>query len=397
MFVTGVLPVSIGDQVWFDLNDNGTFDAGEGLQNVDVVLYDAEGRELARVMTSGADANFLFDGLAPGNYRVEVDSQTVNPAYSQFVDPDATLDGMTDVVPLSGTRLDLEFGYRIDPTGYFYNEATGQIIPGGMISVTGPAGITILQNGSTGQYAFTVTQAGTYTILVTPPPGYLLSTTCLDQGTLDPTGQPDPYSIGNGEGAPGFLTSNACTPFYLMFDLVPGDPVVLNNNIPLRLPAGVGADMRVVKSGPALTSPGTAISYTLTVTNLGPDPATGVVLNDPTPAGLMFVTASAPCAGGFPCNLGNMAVNQSISIQTGLIVSNPFLAPVPIVNTALVSAVEIDPNLNNNASAASTTVVTGPRPPTSAPILPPWALALGAMCLAGAAGVRAARRSRPTR
>jgi len=64
-----------------------------------------------------------------------------------------------------------------------------------------------------------------------------LSSTCLQQDPppFDPTGDPNPTVLGNGEnGSTGYLTSNACTPYYLTFDLEPGDPFIINNNFPLR-------------------------------------------------------------------------------------------------------------------------------------------------------------------
>lgn len=130
-----------------------------------------------------------------------------------------------------------------DPTGYFYDESTGQIIPGGQIAVTGPGGVTIVQDGSSGFYQFTTDGTpGTYTIQVTLPPGYAWSSTCLrqDPPPFDPTGGPNPTVLGNGEnGATGFLTSNACTPYYLTFDLGEEDPVIINNNFPLQSPPSV--------------------------------------------------------------------------------------------------------------------------------------------------------------
>lgn len=46
---------------------------------------------------------------------------------------------------------------------------------------------------------------------------------------------------------------------------------------------------------------GTAVSYTLTVSNLGPDAANGSVLADPAPTGLTCTTASCTAAGGAAC------------------------------------------------------------------------------------------------
>jgi hypothetical protein len=159
---------------------------------------------------------------------------------------DSDGDGVNDDLEGTGDRdgdtiLDKD---DYDPTGYFYDEADGRIIPGGSITVTGPGAINIVHNGSSGYYQFfTDGTPGIYTIIPVYPVGYLPSTTCLVQGSaLDPTGQPNPYVLGNGEnGSTGYLTSNACTLFYLTFNLEAGDPFVFNNNFPLanQTPTGI--------------------------------------------------------------------------------------------------------------------------------------------------------------
>jgi hypothetical protein len=152
---------------------------------------------------------------------------------------DADGDGMGDVCEGTGDRDGdgIPDNEDYDPTGYFYDETTGQIIVGGQIAVTGPGAVTIVHDGSNGYYQFTTDgTAGTYTIQVTLPPGYGWSDTCLrqDPPPFDPTGGPNPTVLGNGEnGATGLLTSNACTPFYLTFDLAAQDPLIFNNNFPI--------------------------------------------------------------------------------------------------------------------------------------------------------------------
>jgi hypothetical protein len=149
-------------------------------------------------------------------------------------------DGVPDSVEGSGDRDGdgIPDYLDYDPTGYFYDETSGQIISGGQIAVSGPGVVTIVHDGSSGYYQFTTDgTAGTYTIRVTLPPGYGWSNTCLrqDPPPFDPTGGPNPTVLGNGEdGATGFLTSNACTDYYLSFDLAAGDPFIFNNNFPLR-------------------------------------------------------------------------------------------------------------------------------------------------------------------
>lgn len=71
----------------------------------------------------------------------------------------------------------------------------------------------------------------------------------------------------------------------------------------------------VDKSSPRV---GETVTYTLGATNNGPATATNVVLTDALPAGVTFVSASAPCtysAGTVTCELGNLAPGSSRSVQ----------------------------------------------------------------------------------
>ncbi|UCE17763.1 MAG: hypothetical protein JSV84_12890, partial [Gemmatimonadota bacterium] len=133
-----------------------------------------------------------------------------------------------------------------DPTGYFYDEVTGGIVSGGRVDVIGPGTITIIHNGSSGYYQFIVSPppgGGTYDLVLTLPPSTLLSSTCLDQGTLDPNPatDPNPLVLGHGEmGNSGVLSSSDCTDYYTSFFVEAGDPYVFNNNFPLRVAPAVG-------------------------------------------------------------------------------------------------------------------------------------------------------------
>ena len=208
---------------------------GAAMDNTVDVTLDAEQSNTAygeSVSGAGDVNNDGYDEVIVGDYVYPV----FGKAYL-YGEADSDGDGCPDVKEGAGDRdgdtiLDKD---DYDPTGYFYDEADGRIIAGGSINVTGPGVITIVQNGSSGYYQFlTDGTAGIYTIHVTLPLNYLWSTTCVDQGTLDPPATPNPYVIGNGEnGTSGYLTSNACTNFYLQFDLEPNDPFIFNNNFPL--------------------------------------------------------------------------------------------------------------------------------------------------------------------
>ena len=181
----------------------------------------------ATVSIATDDDTSPYDFVIQGTGNTgDVDNDGMSDTLEQNVDRDS--DGVPDY-------------QDYDPTGYFYDEITGEIITGGLVSASGPGAITYNDDGSSGYYRFiTDGTAGTYTIAVSLPPGYAWSLTCLrgDPPAYDPTGQPDPDSLGAGEnGTTGFLTSSACTPFYLTLDLDAGDPFIINNNFPLyRLP-----------------------------------------------------------------------------------------------------------------------------------------------------------------
>lgn len=100
---------------------------------------------------------------------------------------------------------------------------------------------------------------------------------------------------------------------------------------------------------------GQPLLYTLTVTNLGPAPATGVTITDVLPPTLTLVSSSG-CAedpAGLPqCSVGDLAVGASASVQLTTQVAVP--PPASVTNVANVSAIESDPQPANNTASQST-------------------------------------------
>jgi len=117
------------------------------------------------------------------------------------------------------------------------------------------------------------------------------------------------------------------------------------------------ADLSVVKTGPASAVAGGQVTYAITVTNNGPDTAIAATLDDPTPAGLTFVSASAPCASGFPCALGDLASGASVTIDATFAIAAS--ANGSVVNTASVGSSTLDPDPSNNESSVTTPIETG--------------------------------------
>lgn len=96
--------VSLGNQVFADLNDNGVLDPGEvGVSGVDVALYrDADGNGVpdgasVATATTIADGYYLFTGLAPGKYVVQA---TIPTGYR------SSTDIATSAAPNNNTDLD---------------------------------------------------------------------------------------------------------------------------------------------------------------------------------------------------------------------------------------------------------------------------------------------------
>ena len=124
-------------------------------------------------------------------------------------------------------------------------------------------------------------------------------------------------------------------------------------------------DLSVTKSGsPTTQTLGGNITWTIVVTNNGPDAATGVKITDPMPGGNAFVSATTTqgtCTGGavLSCAIGDMAADAKVTIT---LVTTPSVAG-PQTNTVTVSGNRPETNTGNN-TATSTVQVTGLTPPT---------------------------------
>ena len=133
------------------------------------------------------------------------------------------------------------------------------------------------------------------------------------------------------------------------------DSVAGNNSGNATTPIGADTvDLSVEKTGPAMVVKGNDVTYQITVTNNGPATATGVSLADPTPSGLSFVTADAPCGSGFPCSLSNLTAGGSATVNVTFHVPGGYAGAGPIVNTATVSANEPEADSSNNTDSAAT-------------------------------------------
>ncbi len=140
--------------------------------------------------------------------------------------------------------------------------------------------------------------------------------------------------------------------------LLRGAPAVV------RAAAGdTSADISVTKTGDETAPLGGQITYSVGVTNGGPDDATGVTLFDPIPANTTFVNASVSQGTVMfdgttvTADFGTIVAFESASLSLTVSVNNNTPRNTTISNTATASAATADPDPANNSATANTTVL----------------------------------------
>jgi uncharacterized repeat protein (TIGR01451 family)/CSLREA domain-containing protein len=125
-----------------------------------------------------------------------------------------------------------------------------------------------------------------------------------------------------------------------------------------RTVAKAKTDLSVTKEGaPNVVMAGEDVTYTLTVSNGGPNAASNVALSDPLPSTTFFVSSSASqgsCSGTnvVICSLGTIPKN---GVATITIVAR-LSSTGSVTNTATVNGAETDTDLTNNTASAITIV-----------------------------------------
>jgi uncharacterized repeat protein (TIGR01451 family) len=182
-------------------------------------------------------------------------------------------------------------------------------------------------------------------------------------------GYPVHVGYSNGTGVVGTffeLPGSGVSQAFVDFNTVTG---LIHNNInsthlgryrfEVRGGAVQGADLAIAKTGPSIVSVGGTLTYQLTVTNNGPADVGAVTVQDPLPATLTFVSATASqgsCALNqnlaVVCNLGTIANGSSVTVT----IVTTATAGGQVTNTAEVSGNLPDSNPANNSASAVTQV-----------------------------------------
>jgi large repetitive protein len=298
----------------------------------------AAGTTAGRTFVVGVDAP-----LPPGVSSV-ANTATVADDGSHGPDPDLTDNTATDtdIVPvadLSLTKLVDDPAPNVGDVVTFTVTATNagpDTAPGVAVNDPLPAGLDFVSSSaSRGTYS---DSTGTWTIGAMAPGDTVTlsidarvttSGTKTNAAEVSASGASDPDSTpGNGD---------------------PGEDDRATASLTPRL-----ADLAVVKTvDNARANVGEQVTFTVTLRNLGPDTATNVVVDDPLPAGLSFVGATAS-QGNYDDTTGHWTVG---TVAVGAIETLALTATVDtlgeITNTASVGASDVlDPNPANNTDTA---------------------------------------------
>ncbi|MBK7434709.1 MAG: carboxypeptidase regulatory-like domain-containing protein [Chitinophagaceae bacterium] len=260
---------SIGNRVWVDLNNNGLQDAGEtGVPGATVELLDANGNPVDKdpvtagvqptVMVTNALGEYLFTGLAAGDYKVRFSTLpggynvvTKNAGTNRELDSDgnplAAGTSTTDLIGLAANeeRLDIDLGLfnptaplgqlgdRVwfDSNNNGVQDATEQGVPGVTVSLLNAAGTVInttVTDGN-GLYKFVNLADATYSVKFSNlPAGFSFSPKDLGgndatDSDADPaTGITGTYVIAGGNSNmtvdAGIYSTRAALGDYVWFD-----------------------------------------------------------------------------------------------------------------------------------------------------------------------------------
>jgi uncharacterized repeat protein (TIGR01451 family) len=301
--------------------------------------------------------------------------------------------------PARGSLIQFIFNVQVDPSATGTLVATGTITPPAGttdpdltnnsftdndtltpqadLAVTVTDGKTVVVPGTSNTYTITVTNNGPSTV------SSLTLTDTIPAALLNPNFAPSAgaYDTNAGVWSGLSLAGGRSVTLTLTGTIDPNATGTISNTVTVAPPAGTTdtnsandtatdndttpvADLAVtVTDGTASVVPGTSNTYTITVTNNGPDTVSSLTLTDTIPAALLNPNF-APSAGAYDTNTGvwsglSLASGQSVTLTlTGTIDPN---ATGTISNAVTVAPPAGTADTNSaNDTATDNDTLTGP-------------------------------------
>jgi uncharacterized repeat protein (TIGR01451 family) len=402
---TAISQLSLGDQVWRDVNNNGLFDGDEtGIAGVKINVYqDADGNNQftpgvdAFVATTTTDAagKYLFSGLASGSYIVQVDAMNFEAGQaladlqssnaSAAGDPDNDVDGDDSGTALAGSGVvsaAVTLSGSGEPTNDGDDSNSNRTVDFGFF------GFDLLLDKSVDMMAASPLEDLTYSVLVVNngpsfaknvqfrdalPTGADFKTITVSKAGVTLVHNNGLVTGSLGDMAPGAqiiitmkatVKASATGILHNEAEVSAVDEVyLLNNKDSVDTPITPKIDLAITKRDTVdPVEQGQQFAYTLTITNNGPSNATGVRVTDTLPSQVTYVSSSLTNIGasGAPLafDVGNLAAGASASITIVVNASPSFVGTFE--NVAEVSANEDETTYANNIAREPTTIKVDP-------------------------------------
>lgn len=222
-----VTPLTIGNFVWNDLNNNGTQESNEdGIKGVEVTIVDIT-NSISETTITDSLGNYQFENIPAGSYKI---CTTVPEGYFigkkdqgvEQLDSDANPDGCTDFVMIPGGGINLDIDIAMTKNGSIKGIAFVDFNGNGIqnpfdpgieeipVELYSSADVLIETTSTsslgetTGYYTFTNIPVGDYYVVFTFPEAYIITDPNagpeeIDSDITNTNGSTDIITIDSGE------------------------------------------------------------------------------------------------------------------------------------------------------------------------------------------------------
>ena len=316
-----VKPASVGNFVWFDANKDGIQDADEfGVAGVTVTLTDGAGNPVidldgnpVKPVTTDANGKYEFTNLMPNvdrivanageeNYKVTFTPPAGYSATKSYAAADGEKDsnGADSSVTLTEGQNDETVDFGLVADGTIGDTLFWDVDNNGGSAPSGPdrplAGVTVTLTFKTPagveKTLTTTTDAnGKYKFENLAPGDYKVT---VDQASLTTA---CPVCTAQTHAPSGNLTASENQTLSLSSKVTLSPGKMSNDSQDWAFTGPANTAIVKTITDPAAEpaggfTPGTTVTYTITLTNEGPNPATGVIAQDKLPTGVTFVSST---------------------------------------------------------------------------------------------------------